>query len=106
MALPRLIGIPPLAGFVSKWYILWGAAASGRMFAVAVLVVSTLLNAGYFLPIVYAAFFKAPPDGDASHGEAPLPILLAMGVTALLTVFLFAFANQPLELAWRLAAGE
>jgi len=101
-----LIGIPPLAGFVSKWYILAGAAASGQLAAVAVLVASTLLNAGYFLPIVYAAFFKPPREGDAGHGEAPMPMLLAMGVTALLTMFLFAFADQPLALASRLAAGE
>jgi multicomponent Na+:H+ antiporter subunit D len=100
-----LIGIPPLAGFVSKWYILAGAAASGQLAAVAVLVASTLLNAGYFLPIVYAAFFKPPREGDAGHGEAPMPMLLAMGVTALLTMFLFAFADQPLALASRLAAG-
>jgi multicomponent Na+:H+ antiporter subunit D len=101
-----LIGIPPLAGFVSKWYILWGAAASGQYAAVAVLVVSTLLNAGYFLPIVYAAFFKPPREAHSSHGEAPVPILLAMGATALLSVFLFAFADQPFELAALLAAGE
>jgi multicomponent Na+:H+ antiporter subunit D len=73
---------------------------------VAVLVVSTLLNAGYFLPIVYAAFFKPPREAHSSHGEAPVPILLAMGATALLSVFLFAFADQPFELAALLAAGE
>jgi multicomponent Na+:H+ antiporter subunit D len=101
-----LIGIPPLAGFVSKWYILSGAVAGGHLAAVAVLVASTLLNAGYFLPIVYAAFFKPPREGDAEHGEAPAPILLAMGVTALLTLFLFAFADQPLVLAKQLAAAK
>ena len=47
----------------------------------AVIIASTLLNAGYFLPIVYRAFFVAPPADDHghghSHGEAPLPMVLA-----------------------------
>ena len=93
-----LIGIPPAVGFISKWYILSGAAESGHLWAIAVLVVSTLLNAGYFLPIVYAAFFKPPKDAD-DHGEAPLPIIIALSMTATLTVALFFYADVPLTLA-------
>ena len=54
-----MIGVPPTAGFLGKWFILLGAVAVGQWFAVAVIVVSTLLNAGYFLPIVYRAFARA-----------------------------------------------
>ena len=93
-----LIGIPPAVGFISKWYILSGAAESGQFWAIAVLVVSTLLNAGYFLPIVYAAFFKPAKESD-HHGEAPLPIIIALSMTATLTVALFFFADVPLTLA-------
>jgi multicomponent Na+:H+ antiporter subunit D len=93
-----LIGIPPAVGFISKWYIISGAAESGQFWAIAVLIVSTLLNAGYFLPIVYAAFFKPAPDSD-HHGEAPLPIIIALSMTATLTVALFFFADVPLTLA-------
>ena len=93
-----LIGIPPAVGFISKWYIISGAASTGQMWVVAIFIVSTLLNAGYFLPIVYAAFFKAPRD-DATHGEAPLPIVIALIVTATLTIALFFFSNIPLRLA-------
>ncbi len=54
-----MIGLPPTAGFLGKWFILSGAIAAGQWVAVGVIVVSTLLNAGYFLPIVYRAFFRA-----------------------------------------------
>jgi multicomponent Na+:H+ antiporter subunit D len=99
-----LIGIPPLAGFVSKWYIFAGAAQAGQGLAIAVLALSTLLNAAYFLPIVHAAFFKPPPEDPHGrvHGEAPAPMLFALACTAALTVGLFAFADLPLRLAAQL----
>src|SRR5690606_38533841 len=55
-----MIGLPPAAGFVSKWFILAGAMATQHWTAVAVIAVSTLLNAAYFVPIVYSAFLRAP----------------------------------------------
>jgi multicomponent Na+:H+ antiporter subunit D len=96
-----LIGIPPAAGFISKWYMISGAASNGQIWVMAVLAVSTLLNAAYFLPIVYAAFFRPPPP-DSGHGEAPLPMLVALVTTALLTLALFFFADLPLHLARQL----
>ena len=57
----------------------------------------SLLNAAYFLPIVYAAFFRAP-SGEP-HGEAPLPIVIALTLTAALTVGLFFVPDLPLALA-------
>jgi multicomponent Na+:H+ antiporter subunit D len=101
-----LIGIPPAAGFVSKWYILSGAFAGGQFAAVAVLVVSTLLNAAYFLPIVHSAFLRAPPEGEANYGEAPATMLGALVISAILTVALFFYADLPFELAKRLAAAQ
>jgi multicomponent Na+:H+ antiporter subunit D len=98
-----LIGVPPAVGFVSKWYIISGAVATGQVGAVVVLIVSTLLNAAYFLPIVYAAFFRPAPAGDAAHGEAPIPMLIALVATAVLTVALFFFADVPLQLARQVA---
>ena len=71
------MGIPLTAGFVSKWYMLLGAIEAQQLFAVAVIVLSTLLNAAYFLPIVYTAFFNAPQSAgeQTGHGEAPLPVI-------------------------------
>ncbi|HSN80696.1 MAG TPA: proton-conducting transporter membrane subunit [Rhodoferax sp.] len=96
-----MIGLPPAAGFISKWYMLSGAMASEHWLAVTVIVLSTLLNAGYFLPIVYRAFFVAPladPHGHP-HGEAPLPMVIALTATAAGTVLLFFFPDVPLALA-------
>ncbi len=56
-----MIGLPPAAGFISKWYMLSGAMAGAHWIAVAVIAGSTLLNAGYFLPIVYRAFLARRP---------------------------------------------
>ena len=102
-----LIGIPPAIGFMSKWFIVQGAAQTGQYFALAVILVSTLLNAAYFLPIVHAAFFRAPAehDGHAHHGEAPWPMVAALSITAILTVALFLFAGPVLELARQVADG-
>ncbi|MFO7563049.1 MAG: proton-conducting transporter membrane subunit [Enhygromyxa sp.] len=92
-----MIGVPPTAGFISKWYLMQGAWTAESSFAIAVLFTSTLLNAGYFLPIVYRAFFRRPPDehGDHGHddhhdhGEAPLPIVIALTCTAAATLAMF-----------------
>ncbi|MCK5167235.1 MAG: monovalent cation/H+ antiporter subunit D family protein, partial [Rhodospirillaceae bacterium] len=95
-----MIGLPPTAGFVSKWYILSGALETQQMFGVGVIVLSTLLNAAYFLPIVYAAFFKAEKTKpDQPHGEAPMAVVIALSLTALGTVLLFFFPDVPLGLA-------
>jgi len=103
-----MISVPPTGGFISKWYILLGAIDAQQMFAIGVIIVSTLLNAAYFLPIIYAAFFRAPENNPGNeikdrHAEAPLTVLLAITVTAAGTVVLFFFPDLPLELALQLA---
>lgn len=67
-----MIGIPPLGGFLSKWYIALGSLEAKEIPILIVLVTSTILNACYFIPIVYAAFFKEPkPEHhhDLHHSE-------------------------------------
>jgi multicomponent Na+:H+ antiporter subunit D len=96
-----MIGLPPTAGFISKWFMLSGAMSAGNGLAVAVIAVSTLLNAGYFLPIVYRAFFR--PAAGESHGEAPWMMVFALSLTAFATLALFFFADIPLLLARRVA---
>ncbi len=98
-----MIGLPPAAGFVSKWYMLAGALQAQHWAAVGVIAASTLLNAAYFAPIVYRAFFRAP-QGEA-HGEAPLPMVLALVATAGATVGLFFVPDVPLALARALQGG-
>ncbi len=97
-----MIGLPPFAGFISKWYLAGGAIDHGVYWVVGVLVASSVLNAAYFLPIVYAAWFRPP----AHHG----PPLRRLGwwlvapplTTAALTIGAGLFAASlvsPLEWA-------
>lgn len=102
-----MIGLPPMVGFVSKWFMLEGALQMENYFALAVIFLSTLLNAAYFGPIIYAAFFKPhKPDPDHpeydNHGEAPLAIVIALVTTATLTLLVFFVPDLPLGLAKQL----
>jgi multicomponent Na+:H+ antiporter subunit D len=94
-----MIGLPPAAGFISKWYMLQGAVSGAHWNAVAVIAASTLLNAAYFLPIVYRAFFIKPAAGSTAHGEAPWTMVAALCMTAAATILLFCFPDVPLALA-------
>jgi multicomponent Na+:H+ antiporter subunit D len=99
-----MIGLPPTVGFLSKWYILLGALQADQWFAVGVLIASTVLNAAYFLPIIYVAFFHAPEEStkedEHHHGrfEAPLPIVIALCITAAMTVVLTVFSAPIVSL--------
>lgn len=99
-----MIGVPPTAGFLGKWFILLAAVQIEQWFAVAVIVVSTLLNAGYFLPILYRAFARPLKEkGGADIGESPWPMVSSLVVTAGLTVVIFLWPGVPFELAELLA---
>ena len=59
-----MVGIPPVAGFVSKWYLGLGAVEVGvAAWVMPILIASSLLNAAYFLPILYRAWFLESGDG-------------------------------------------
>ena len=94
-----MIGVPPTGGFVSKWYILAGALQDDNYFALATIILSTALNAAYFLPIIYMAWFMREEEAPVTeHGEAPWPAVLALALTALLTIAFFFFHGATLEL--------
>ena len=100
-----MIGLPPTAGFLGKWFMLSGAMETGQWLPVAVIITSTLLNAGYFLPILVQAFFREPGKDVRAHakGEAPFPIVFALTATAAATIALFLFPQIPLALSRMLA---
>jgi multicomponent Na+:H+ antiporter subunit D len=104
-----MIGVPPTAGFLSKWFMLSGGMAAENWVAVGVIFVSTCLNASYFLPVVYRAFFRAPPEpaeGQEAHGEGPFPVVLALTITAFATLAMFFFPDVPFALAEALVGQE
>ena len=78
-----MIGVPPVAGFVTKWYLLNGALEIKNIPILIVLMASSILNAGYFVPIIIRAFFegkKEPWQRQDIH-EAP-PTMVAPLVAA------------------------
>ena len=95
-----MIGIPPAAGFLSKWYLLMGTFQTQEWFVFAVIILSTLLNAAYFLPILYTAFIEKADEETAGlkMQEAPLPIVIALTTTAALTLLLFFLPDVPMQL--------
>jgi multicomponent Na+:H+ antiporter subunit D len=63
-----IIGLPPMGGSWSKWYICLGALDAGHMVFVFILMISSLLSIGYLMPVVVRAFFFEPdPDDDHGH---------------------------------------
>jgi multicomponent Na+:H+ antiporter subunit D len=100
-----MIGVPPTGGFVSKWYILAGAFQADNLLAIFTIIASTALNAAYFLPIIFMAWFEAEPSGGKPHGEAPPLVVLALSLTALLTLGFFFFNGPVIELETQLVQG-
>ncbi len=96
-----MIGVPPVAGFVSKWYLGLGAAEAGSDWVLMLLVASSLLNAAYFFPILFRAWFKEPPvrwPGEhmtAGRLETAAPLLWPPVVTAVLALAAGLFAAAP-----------
>ncbi len=100
-----IIGLPPLGGFISKWNLVMGAVSSDQLVLLVVLLVSSLLNAAYFLPIAYRAFFApAAPGAGTTVREAPILCLVPLSVTAIGSLLLFFFHETILRLA-QLALG-
>ena len=99
-----MIGIPPSGGFISKWYLVVGSVQAQEMFFLVVLLVSAVLNAAYFLPVSYTAFFEKESDDShmevaaADIREIPL-ITIPLVATALLSLAMGIYPNYFLSLA-------
>jgi len=113
-----MIGLPPIAGFITKWYLGIGAIHAEMYWVVAVLVASSTLNAIYFLPILHRLWFRQGPD----HGVGAWPNEQRLGrlethgwllwpavFTALASLgagLLAGLPFSPLDWATRVAVGE
>jgi multicomponent Na+:H+ antiporter subunit D len=96
-----VIGLPPLAGLWSKWYLALGTLEADELALLGVLMASSLLNVAYLLPIPIRAFFSKPADGKTITDirEAPLPSVAALVFTAIGCVVLFFYAEPLYRLA-------
>jgi multicomponent Na+:H+ antiporter subunit D len=93
-----IVGLPPFGGVWSKWWLVQGTLDAGLWLLTAVLLLSSLLNILYLLVIPLRGFFYAPAAGPSGIREAPLPSLLAMGVTATGCLLLFFYAEPVYRL--------
>ena len=103
-----VIGLPPMGGSWSKWFLLLGAAEAEQWAMMLVLMASSLLSIGYLMPVVVRGFFRPAPveDGHGDHGgsgihEAPLLCVLPPVATALGGIVLFFIAGD----IWQLLTG-
>jgi multicomponent Na+:H+ antiporter subunit D len=90
-----VIGLPPTGGFFSKWYLVLGTMEADQMVMLFVLLGSSLLNAAYFLPIVYKAFFCTPEESmfEDKVQEAPLWCVVPLVITAIVSIGLFFYPD-------------
>ncbi|MGQ9646997.1 MAG: proton-conducting transporter transmembrane domain-containing protein [Thermodesulfobacteriota bacterium] len=107
-----MCGAPPVAGFISKWYLGLGAIQSGHMVFLALLLVASLLDVVYFYPIIRAAFFEKMPENEVLkererkvelyhektrmlEGGRPLFlfVIVPLGLTAIFSILLCFFPN-------------
>ncbi|MDQ2092169.1 proton-conducting transporter transmembrane domain-containing protein [Marimonas arenosa] len=88
-----IIGLPPLGGSWSKWLLIMGAADTQEWVMIGVLMVSSLLNVAYLLPLVGKGFFLRGNETQDQWGEAGLLVWLPPLITALGCLVLFFYAG-------------
>ncbi len=108
-----IIGLPPLGGAWSKWYLMVGAADAGQTLMIGVLMLSSLLNVAYLLPIPARGFFRPLPDAAADAAapgyevsaiqvsrirEAPLACVVPLCLTALGCLAMFFYGDAVFAL--------
>ncbi|MEM8948102.1 MAG: proton-conducting transporter membrane subunit [Pseudomonadota bacterium] len=111
-----IIGLPPLGGAWSKWQLGLGAAETDQAILVAVLMISSVLNVAYLIPVAVRAFMPAPGkplSSDGSGGdaawrieEAPLLCVVPLCITAVACFLLFLFSAQLYAFLEPIAAGQ
>ena len=94
-----VIGLPPTGGLLSKLYLVWGTLETQQYSMTGVYLLSSLLNAIYFFPIVFAAFFRPSSQADAGIKEANAPCQLALCITAVVSILLFFYPGPVYSLA-------
>jgi formate hydrogenlyase subunit 3/multisubunit Na+/H+ antiporter MnhD subunit len=98
-----MCGAPPVAGFISKWFLCLGTVQSGALIFLGVILVSSLLDVIYFFPIVKTAFFDSPVETTMAprdrmlnletHNPLYLFMVLPLALTAVLSIVFCFFPN-------------
>ncbi|MCH2179355.1 MAG: monovalent cation/H+ antiporter subunit D family protein [Mariniblastus sp.] len=88
-----IIGLPPGGGAWSKWFLALGTVETSHYFLLAVLMISSLLNIAYLLPIPIRSFMKPKTGETLPFKEAPMMCVLPLCLTAIGTLVLFFVAD-------------
>jgi multicomponent Na+:H+ antiporter subunit D len=88
-----IIGLPPGGGSWSKWLLALGAAETGQLYLMATLMISSLLNIAYLVPIAVKAFIVPAGEKPLPFNEGPLLCVVPLCVTAVGSVVLFFVAD-------------
>ncbi|MBO6542257.1 MAG: monovalent cation/H+ antiporter subunit D family protein [Alphaproteobacteria bacterium] len=98
-----IIGLPPLGGSWSKYYLMLGAADTGQLVMIGVFMLSSLLNIAYLLPVVARGFYlggrpahalSAAPSSRGGIQEAPIWCVVPPCLTAIGCILLFFYAGD------------
>lgn len=94
-----MIGAPPVAGFITKWNLLVGSIQAHQLGILLILIASTVLNAAYFAPVTYRAFFGKRPEGEPYQGikEAPLSMLIPILIACIISVIIGIYPNFMMD---------
>jgi multicomponent Na+:H+ antiporter subunit D len=101
-----VIGLPPMAGVWSKWYLVTGSIEAGEFGLLAFLLVGSLLSAGYLLPVAVQAYLPTTGANAAQNTgirEGPVACLVALVLTALACLALFVFPDALYTMIARIA---
>lgn len=101
-----IIGLPPLGGSWSKWLLVMGAADTGQWVMIAVLMISSLLNVAYLIPVAARAFFLKDDSQPQTWSEAGVLVWGPPVLTAVGCVLLFFYAGDIRDFLMPLVAAN
>ena len=91
-----MCSIPPLAGFISKWYFCLGTIQADQMAFLFVAITASILDLVYFFPVIRTAFFERSKDAGVKETGRPLYLFMVvpLGITGIFSVLFCLFPNM------------
>ena len=90
-----MCSIPPLAGFISKWYFCLGTVQADRLAFLIIAITASILDLVYFFPVVRTAFFERRPGAEVRETKRPLYLFMVipLAITGIFSVLFCLFPN-------------
>jgi NADH-quinone oxidoreductase subunit N len=100
-----LLGFPGTFGFIGKWYILSAVVAQGQIILPVILVVTSVISAGYYLPVIMSMYMRSAPDEETFAGYRLSRAAAGAIAVSVIAVILFGWwPSRALDLAGQSAA--